>query len=95
MLDVDQLTVTYRDTDALYRDLSRAGARNCLHGRRQTLTGKNRFKGMDRLLGARIADDVLSLRLELVYGHAWGAGARLPAGEFRLDPNSISRRQHD
>jgi len=95
VLDVDHLTVTYRDTDALYRDLSSAGARNCLHGRRQTLTGKSRFKAMDNLLAARIADDVLSLRLELVYGHAWSAGPRLPQGEFRLDPASISRRQHD
>ncbi len=95
VLDVDHLTVTYRDTDALSQDLSSAGARNCLHGRRQTLTGKNRFKAMDNQLAARIADDVLSLRLELVYGHAWGAGSPLPKGEFRLDPTSISRRQHD
>lgn len=95
VLDVDHLAVTYRDTDALYRDLTRAGARNCLHGRRQTLTGKNRFRAMDELLAARMADDVLSLRLELVYGHAWGAGPRRPAGEFHLDPDSIARRQHD
>jgi malonyl-CoA O-methyltransferase len=93
VLDIDHLTVTYRDTDALYRDLSNTGARNCLFGRRRTLTGKDRFKAMDNLLAARMTDDVLSLRLELVYGHAWGGGPRLPEGEFRVDPTLISRRQ--
>jgi hypothetical protein len=48
---------------------------------------------MDDLLAARMADEVLSLRLELVYGHAWGSGPRLPDGEFRFDPTQIPRRQ--
>ena len=95
VLDVDYMTVTYRDTDALYRDLTRAGARNCLHGRRRTLTGKQRFKAMDDLLAARMVDDVLSLKLELVYGHAWGGGPRPPDGEFRFDSSQIRRRQRD
>lgn len=93
VLDVDYLTVTYGDTAALYRDLTNAGARNSLNGRRQTLTGKKRFKAMDDLLAARMANDVLSLRLELVYGHAWGGGPRSPDGEFRFDPALISRRR--
>jgi malonyl-CoA O-methyltransferase len=93
VLDVDYLTVTYRDTEALYRDLTRAGARNCLHGRRRTLTGKARFKAMDELLAAHMADNVLSLKLELVYGHAWGGGPRSPDGEFRFDPSEIKRRR--
>ncbi len=92
VLDVDRLIVTYRDTAALYKDLTSAGARNCLQGRRQTLTGKQRFKAMDKLLVDRMADGVLSLSLEIVYGHAWGGGPPLPAGEFRLDPSEILRR---
>ncbi len=94
VLDVDYLTVTYRDTAALYQDLTRAGARNCLRGRRRTLTGKDRFKAMDELLEARMANDVLSLKLELVYGHAWGSGPRQQDGEFRFDPSQIQRRRH-
>lgn len=93
VLDVDHLKVTYGDTKALYRDLTSTGARNCLRGRRQSLTGKSRFKAMDNLLAARMVDEVLSLRLELVYGHAWGSGPRQPDGEFRFDPTLISRRQ--
>ena len=92
VLDVDKLNVTYRDTNALYRDLTSAGARNCLRGRRRTLTGKSRFRAMDEHLAARMTDNVLSLGLELVYGHAWGGGPRSPAGEFRVDPQTITHR---
>ena len=95
VLDVDHLTVTYRNTDALYRDLTRTGGRNCLRGRRKALTGKNRFHAMDQLLAANMTEDVLSLRLELVYGHAWGGGPRLPEGEYRVDPALIPRRHRD
>ena len=95
VLDVDHLTVTYRDTDALYRDLTNAGARNCLRERRKTLTGKDRFHAMDDILATNITENVLTLRLELVYGHAWGGGTRLAAGEFHVDPALIPRRQHD
>lgn len=95
VLDVDYLTVTYRDADALYRDLTSVGARNSLHGRKKTLTGKKRFRAMVQLLEAGMAEGVLSFRLELVYGHAWSAGPRPPEGEFRFDPARISRRRHD
>lgn len=91
VLDVDHLTVTYRDTDALYRDLTSAGGRNCLRGRRQTLTGKDRFRAMEQVLAAGMTEELLELRLELVYGHAWGGGPRQPEGEFRIDPARIMR----
>jgi len=92
VLDVDHLNVTYRDTDALYRDLTNVGARNCLAGRKQSLTGKATFKALEDRLAERMIDNVMTLRLELVYGHAWGGGPRLPAGEFRVDPGTIKHR---
>lgn len=92
VLDVDYMNVTYRDTASLYRDLTSAGARNCLRGRRRSLTGKSRFRAMDEQLAAQMANNVLSLRLELVYGHAWGGGPRSPAGEFRVDLRTIKHR---
>jgi malonyl-CoA O-methyltransferase len=91
VLDVDHLSVTYRNTDALYHDLTSVGGRNCLYGRRRTFTGKDRFRAMDQMLAAKMSDDLLSLRLELVYGHAWGGGPRQPEGEFRIDPARIVR----
>jgi malonyl-CoA O-methyltransferase len=94
VLDVDYLTVTYRDTAALYRDLTSAGGRNCLSGRKKTLTGKERFRAMDEALADNMNDGVLSLKLELVYGHAWGSGPRQAQGEFHVDPTLITRRRH-
>jgi len=93
VLDVDHLDVTYRDAGSLYRDLTHSGARNCLQNRRKTLTGKQRFRQMEKNLVAAAENGALALNLELVYGHAWGGGPRLPAGEIRLDPASITQRR--
>ena len=92
VLDVEYLTVTYRDKDALYRDLTASGARNSLLERRKTLTGTDRFREMEAALMDACRDGQLSLNLELVYGHAWGAGPRPQAGEYHLEPASITRR---
>ena len=44
--------------------------------------------------GHCVPDDVQisSVEFELVYGHCWGGGARPAAGEYRLDPGQIGRR---
>ena len=94
VLDVDRLTVSYRSTNDLFRDLKNTGARNCLTGRRRSLTGKDRFRAMNEKLEALMDDGVLPVELELVYGHAWGGGPQQRAGEFRLDPAAITRRDH-
>ena len=91
VLDVDRLTVTFGSIDALYRDLTACGARNCLGNRRRTLTGKSRFGKAARRLEAGASDGRLAMELELVFGHAWGRGARPPAGEYRVDAGSIER----
>jgi malonyl-CoA O-methyltransferase len=93
VLDVDHLDVTYRDAGSLYQDLTHSGARNCLQNRRKTLTGKQRFRQMEKNLVAGAENGALALNLELVYGHAWGGGPRLPEGEIRLDPASIMQRR--
>jgi len=92
VLDVDYLTVTYRNYDDLYRDLTASGARNCLVHRRQSLTGKGRFREMESALAASFEAGELPLRLELVYGHAWGTGPRPRPGEYLLSPASIGKR---
>ena len=95
VLDVDPLEVTYHDADSLYRDLTAAGARNSLSNRRGTLTGTARFREMERALAADFRESQLSMKLELVYGHAWGTGPRPAAGEYRLDAAAITRRHHE
>lgn len=93
VLDVDTLSVTYRDTGSLYQDLKNCGARNNLAARRKTLTGRSRFGRMEEALRNQFADGPLELRLELVYGHAWGGGPVVKNGEFHVAPAAIGRRQ--
>lgn len=88
VLDVDFLELSYRSADTLFVDLTSAGARNSLRGRRRSLTGKNRLEAVKKALAAPLA-----LRLELVFGHAWGAGPRPAAGEVTIDARSIRRRE--
>ena len=92
VLDVDYLTVEYRSLKALFRDLTACGARNCLEGRAPALTGKGRFKAMCERLEQRFSNGTLPLRLELVFGHAWGAGVLTP-GEYRIDVGAIGQRR--
>lgn len=75
VLDVDYLHVTWQDSDALFRDLTAAGARNSLGRRRPALTGKRRFAGMRAKLDPGEAP--LRVTFELVFGHAWGSWPRV------------------
>jgi malonyl-CoA O-methyltransferase len=93
VLDADFLNVTYRDTDSLFRDLTLAGGRNSLRDRSKTLTGKGRFRRMEQALRRQFRDGLLDLRLELVYGHAWGGGPRQSTAEYRIEPAGIETRR--
>lgn len=93
VLDVDLLTVSYKEKAAFYRDLGACAARNCLSTRRATLTGKDRFSRAEKALFAQAVDGSLQLTLEMVYGHAWGTGPRAAQGEFHFDPAEITLRK--
>lgn len=89
VLDVDYLTVSYSEPDALFRDLTNAGARNSLRLRQEGLTGKGRLRQFRQNL---IAGESLEINLELVYGHAWGGGPPPKPGEYRVAASGIGRR---
>lgn len=93
VLDVDWLTVTYDDLPSLFADLTATGSRNTLRGRRRTLTGRRTFERLRQNLAERFGDGPLALPLELVFGHAWGAGPPMPPGEYALDVARIGRRR--
>ncbi len=92
VLDVDRLAVTYRSAEALFEDLTAMGARNSLRHRSRSLGGRERFRAMASALDAMRTGGLMTLDLELIYGHCWGPGARSPAGEYRVDAKRISRR---
>lgn len=92
VLDTEYLTVKYRNAEGLIADLTRAGARNCLARRRPSLTGRKSFREMEKALHSSIRDGELPIRLELVFGHAWGGGPRPMPAEFSIDARNIGRR---
>jgi malonyl-CoA O-methyltransferase len=94
VLDVETLRLEYRDTESLFRDIARTATGNSLRHRQQSLTGKAVFNAMlERLTDGGVALP-LGITLELVFGHAWGAGPpKLPADEFRVPATAIGRRR--
>jgi malonyl-CoA O-methyltransferase len=93
VIDVDQLSVSYRNSDALFRDITATGARNSLQQRARGLVGRRRFKTMtDVLFGTDEAGEA-TLQLELVYGHCWGCGPRSTASSVPIDATNIPLRQ--
>jgi len=93
VLDVDWLSLTYRKADVLFEDLTAVGARNSLRHRSRSLGGAAPFRAMVKALDAARTGGLLTLDLELVYGHCWGSGSRSPDGEYRLAANRIPRRK--
>ena len=93
VLDVDRLTVTYDNPEALFRDLTAAGARNSLLQRQKGLTGRRRFDSMRDALFSAGRGRPVGLDLELVYGHCWGGSMRRDVGEVGIDANRIPLRR--
>lgn len=73
VIDVERLTLTYRDVNGLMRDLKTLGASNVTLGRAHSLTGKGRLQAMQAAYERfRRPDGLLPVSCEIVYGHAWG-----------------------
>jgi malonyl-CoA O-methyltransferase len=90
VLDVDRLTVRYKNSADLFADLTRTGARNALQWRNRSLVGKRRFQQMEAALAG---SGEINLDLELVYGHCWGGGGKLDSTDYRIDANAIPVRR--
>jgi len=91
VLDVDRLSVSYREPGRLFEDLTYTGARNVLVDRPRGLTGRGRIDILtERLFGP---DGRFDAELELVYGHAFGGRPMEARGPIAIDPASIGRRR--
>lgn len=88
VLDVEYITLTYRDSMTLMRDLKELGAHNINPGRNQGLTGPRKLKAvMAAYEQFRQADGLLPATYEVITGHAWRAEKEPPErqgppGEF-------------
>ena len=92
VLDVDRLAVSYEDTNRLFTDLTRVGARNTLSDRSRGLFGRDKFRALTEVLAESGTDGKIMLDLELVYGHCWGSGPKNDPANYKIDANRIPRR---
>ena len=96
VMDIDRLTLTYKDVAGLLRDLKAIGAHNAAANRHPGLTGKQRYERFRMAYETfRQPDGRLPASYEVVHGHAWkpetgGEGRGSSEGEWK--PVSIVRR---
>jgi malonyl-CoA O-methyltransferase len=93
VLDVDRMTVTYANSEALFQDLTAMGARNSLLHRDRSLGAARRFQAMTGQLERQRQGGLLQVELEIVYGHCWGSGPRATGAEVRVAAGQIGRRK--
>jgi malonyl-CoA O-methyltransferase len=77
VMDMEVITLTYADVDALLADLRATGQQNVLTERRRGLTGKGVLGAMRVEYEKQRRDGRLPASFEIVYGHAWKPEPRL------------------
>jgi malonyl-CoA O-methyltransferase len=96
VLDVDRVTLTYRDVLSLMRDLKTIGAHNVTAGRPRGLTGRGALRRFEAAYEPWRREGRIPATYEVVYGAAWGTAGKRTAGvvegEVRISPASIRRR---
>ncbi|BCO32574.1 malonyl-[acyl-carrier protein] O-methyltransferase [Thiohalobacter sp. COW1] len=71
VMDMEMLTLTYRELPTLVREIKELGAHNVTRGRVRSLTGRARWRAFEQAYESRRRDGVLPLSYEVIYGHAW------------------------
>jgi len=92
IMDVERMTLTYKDAGQLMREIKVIGAGNASAGRSRGLTGRER---LSRVCAAyerfRNADGRLPVSYEVVHGHAWAPAQRQVDGETRIAVDVLRR----
>lgn len=87
VVDMEMITVTYRDARTLMQDLKCIGAANVTAGRARGLTGRARMQAVEQAYERfRNAQGLLPATYEIVYGHAWAPEAPPPSAPGRSIP---------
>ena len=76
VMDMEQLTINYASTKALFEDLKNTGSVNINTNRRKTLTGKKRFQQFLKTFEKSKINGKYAMTVEVIYGHAWGGVVR-------------------
>jgi malonyl-CoA O-methyltransferase len=91
VMDVDRMTLTYREVEGLMRDLKILGAHNVTTDRQRGLTGKGRMAAMRVAYEQFRIDGLLPASYEVVYGHAWAPERVQESGSVAIPLNEIGR----
>jgi malonyl-CoA O-methyltransferase len=93
VLDVEQITLQYRDVNGVAADLKALGAHNATVGRPKGLTGRQKFAAMQSAYEAQRRDGRLPATYEIIFAHAWvpahspqrstADGTEVPLAEIR------------
>lgn len=79
VMDVENLTLTYKHVYDLMRELKGIGAHNVSHARSRGLTGRQRLQAFEQAYEKFRRDGVVPASYEVVYGHAWAPVNEQPA----------------
>jgi malonyl-CoA O-methyltransferase len=71
VMDMETITLTYRDLDGLFADLRATGSTNAHVARSRGLAGKDAWRTMRAAYEAMRRDGALPATFEIIYGHAW------------------------
>ncbi|MGV6827317.1 MAG: malonyl-ACP O-methyltransferase BioC [bacterium] len=94
VMDMEMLTMTYREVRGLMTDLKSIGAHNATVDRSHALTGAGRMRAMYRAYDRfRREDNLLPATYEVVYGHAWAPEQQTNDGETRVPVSQLVRRR--
>jgi len=79
VMDMEVITLTYADLDAMFADLRAAGSGCAMVARRHGLSGRRAWAAARAAYEELRRDGKLPATFEVVYGHAWKAEAKQTA----------------
>jgi len=91
VMDMECLTLTYKDVRALMHDLKAIGAHNVTAGRPQGMSARATLAAVERNYEQWRCDDRLPATFEVVYGHAWVPMPRTTADGRPIIPIKAGR----
>ena len=91
VMDMEYLTLTYAEGEAMMRDLRAIGATNATIGRPRGLMGRERWRRTLAALDGMRRDGRIPATFEVIYGHAWKVAPKetaegLPIVRFERRP---------
>jgi len=76
VMDMEVITLTYDDLDAMFADLRAAGSACAMKARRHGLTGRKAWEAARAAYEGMRREGRLPATFEVIYGHAWKAAPK-------------------